>query len=131
MLQAGAYNNPVDAERMKAKLAMAGFEPNVQKISFQGQGDFYRVRVGPLSEHGDDGERKSSAGETQHKSPSIEGFQTALTSKRLGSRQNPPGDRCRDSLLCLAADVNADMPAVKCELTVIITADVVCERFRC
>ena len=47
MLQAGAYHNPVDAERMKAKLAMAGFEPTVQKISFQGQGDFYRVRIGP------------------------------------------------------------------------------------
>ena len=47
MLQAGAYHNPGDAERMKAKLAMAGFEPTVQKISFQGQGDFYRVRIGP------------------------------------------------------------------------------------
>ena len=47
MLQAGAYHNPVDAERMKAKLAMAGFEPTVQKISFQDQGDFYRVRIGP------------------------------------------------------------------------------------
>ena len=47
MLQAGAYNDPGQAERMKARLALAGFEPSVQHISVQGQGDFYRVRVGP------------------------------------------------------------------------------------
>jgi cell division protein FtsN len=49
MLQAGAYNDPGQAERMKARLALAGFEPSVQHISVQGQGDFYRVRVGPYS----------------------------------------------------------------------------------
>ena len=47
MLQAGAYNDPGQAERMKARLALAGFEPSVQHISVQGRGDFYRVRVGP------------------------------------------------------------------------------------
>ena len=47
MLQAGSYNNPGDAERLKARLAMAGFEPSIQHISVQGRGDFYRVRVGP------------------------------------------------------------------------------------
>jgi cell division protein FtsN len=49
MLQAGAYNDPGQAERMKARLALAGFEPSVQHISVQGRGDFYRVRVGPYS----------------------------------------------------------------------------------
>ena len=47
MLQAGAYNDPGQAERMKARLALAGFEPSIQHISVQGRGDFYRVRVGP------------------------------------------------------------------------------------
>ena len=47
MLQAGAYKDPGQAERMKARLALAGFEPSVQHISVQGRGDFYRVRVGP------------------------------------------------------------------------------------
>ena len=47
MLQAGAYSDPSQAERMKARLALAGFEPSVQHISVQGRGDFYRVRVGP------------------------------------------------------------------------------------
>jgi hypothetical protein len=49
MVQAGAYSDPGQAERMKARLALAGFEPSVQHISVQGQGDFYRVRVGPYS----------------------------------------------------------------------------------
>ena len=49
MLQAGAYKDPGQAERMKARLALAGFEPSVQHISVQGRGDFYRVRVGPYS----------------------------------------------------------------------------------
>jgi len=47
MLQAGAYKDPGQAERMKARLALAGFEPSIQHISVQGRGDFYRVRVGP------------------------------------------------------------------------------------
>ncbi len=49
MLQAGAYNDPGQAERKKARPALAGFEPRVQHISVQGRGDFYRVRVGPYS----------------------------------------------------------------------------------
>jgi len=49
MLQAGAYNTPGEAERMRAKLAMAGFEPTIQHIAVQGRGDFYRVRVGPYA----------------------------------------------------------------------------------
>ncbi|MEK9784751.1 MAG: SPOR domain-containing protein [Gammaproteobacteria bacterium] len=47
MLQAGAYNTPGEAERMRARLAIAGFEPSIQHIAVQGRGDFYRVRVGP------------------------------------------------------------------------------------
>ena len=47
MLQAASYDNRREAERMKARLAIAGFEPSIQHISVQGQGDFFRVRVGP------------------------------------------------------------------------------------
>ncbi len=47
MLQAASYDNRREAERMKARLAIAGFAPSIQHISVQGQGDFFRVRVGP------------------------------------------------------------------------------------
>tara|TARA_Y100001934_G_scaffold271419_1_gene357919 strand:+ start:70 stop:687 length:618 start_codon:yes stop_codon:yes gene_type:complete len=47
MLQAASYDNRREAERMKARLAIAGFEPSTQHISVQGRGDFFRVRVGP------------------------------------------------------------------------------------
>ena len=47
MLQAASYDNRREAEHMKARLAIAGFEPSIQHISVQGQGDFFRVRVGP------------------------------------------------------------------------------------
>ena len=48
MLQAASYDNRREAERMKARLAITGFEPSIQQISVQGQGDFFRVRVGPF-----------------------------------------------------------------------------------
>ena len=48
MLQAASYDNRREAERMKARLAITGFEPSIQHISVQGQGDFFRVRVGPF-----------------------------------------------------------------------------------
>jgi cell division protein FtsN len=48
MLQAGSYRRTADAERMKAKLALRGLVSYIQKISIEGRGDFYRVRLGPF-----------------------------------------------------------------------------------
>jgi len=53
MLQAGSYRSSGDAERLKAELALKGLRSTIQKVSIQGRGDFYRVRLGPYSEHGE------------------------------------------------------------------------------
>jgi|TARA_Y100000310_G_scaffold85182_1_gene82006 cell division protein FtsN len=53
MLQAGAYTKPAQADRMKAKLVLTGFEVSIQHISVQDRGDFYRVRVGPYRTMGE------------------------------------------------------------------------------
>ncbi len=47
MLQAGSYRRRGDADRMKASLALKGMSSVIQKVSIQGRGDFFRVRVGP------------------------------------------------------------------------------------
>lgn len=47
-LQAGAFRNPDDAEQMKAKLAMLGFEARVTQADRDGE-TYHRVRVGPYS----------------------------------------------------------------------------------
>ncbi len=49
MLQAASYENFEDADRLKAKLALSGFESSVQKVSIQGKGIYYRVRLGPYT----------------------------------------------------------------------------------
>jgi len=47
VLQAASYGSPNDADHLKAKLALNGLEARVEKISIQGKGDYYRVRLGP------------------------------------------------------------------------------------
>ena len=51
MLQAGSFNSEADAERQKANLALIGLSSTIQKITIQGRGDFYRVRLGPYVNH--------------------------------------------------------------------------------
>lgn len=48
MLQAGSFRNMSDADRLKANLAFRGMVSSIQKVSIQGRGDFYRVRLGPF-----------------------------------------------------------------------------------
>jgi cell division protein FtsN len=45
-LQVGAYQNPSEADNLKARLAMLGIESNVQRIDLGDKGVFYRVRLG-------------------------------------------------------------------------------------
>lgn len=47
-LQAGAFQSSNDADNMKAKLALLGFEAVVQTASIPDKGVWHRVRVGPL-----------------------------------------------------------------------------------
>lgn len=47
-LQAGAFQNPLDADNLRARLALMGVESNVQRVDLSEKGVFYRVRVGPF-----------------------------------------------------------------------------------
>ena len=49
-LQVGAFENEDDADNMKAKLALQGFEAVVQTAEIPNKGIWHRVRVGPLSD---------------------------------------------------------------------------------
>jgi cell division protein FtsN len=47
-LQAGSFRTEADADNLKAKLALHGFEAIVQTAIIPEQGAWHRVRVGPL-----------------------------------------------------------------------------------
>ncbi len=47
VLQAGSFNNFKDADELKARLALAGLVAQIQRVSIEGRGDYYRVRLGP------------------------------------------------------------------------------------
>ncbi len=49
ILQAAAFANLDDADRLKAKLVLNGMEPHIEKIVVGDKGTFYRVRLGPYS----------------------------------------------------------------------------------
>lgn len=48
-LQAGAFQNPADADNLKAQLALLGIEAMIQTRDLGDKGVFHRVRVGPLA----------------------------------------------------------------------------------
>ena len=48
-LQAGAFQNPNDADNLKAQLAMLGVEAVIQTGEVTDKGVFHRVRVGPFN----------------------------------------------------------------------------------
>jgi cell division protein FtsN len=47
-LQAGAFQNPSDADNLKAQLALLGVEASIQTRAVGDKGVFHRVRVGPF-----------------------------------------------------------------------------------
>ncbi len=51
VIQIGSYRSFEDADRIKATLALTGSETYIQKVSIEGRGDFYRVRMGPFREY--------------------------------------------------------------------------------
>jgi cell division protein FtsN len=48
-LQAGSFQNPADADNLKAKLALAGLDAAVAPTDVPDKGVWYRVRLGPFS----------------------------------------------------------------------------------
>jgi len=48
-LQAGAFQNPNDADNLKAQLALLGVEAVIQTSEVADKGVFHRVRVGPFN----------------------------------------------------------------------------------
>ena len=52
MLQVGSYSKQSIAEKMKANLAVTGFEPAIQRVNIQGQGQLFRVQIGPFTTMG-------------------------------------------------------------------------------
>ena len=46
-IQAGSFQNPADADNQKAKIAILGFESNVEPTVLPDKGTWYRVRLGP------------------------------------------------------------------------------------
>jgi cell division protein FtsN len=48
VLQAGSFPNFKDADELKARLTINGLVAQIQKVSIEGKGDYYRVRVGPF-----------------------------------------------------------------------------------
>ncbi|MFT3735644.1 MAG: SPOR domain-containing protein [Rhodocyclaceae bacterium] len=52
-LQAGAFQDPADADNLKARLALMGLEAGVQKVDTADKGVLQRVRVGPFASDSD------------------------------------------------------------------------------
>ena len=48
ILQAGSFAGFEEADHLKAKLALAGLVAQIQKVTIEGRGDYYRVRMGPF-----------------------------------------------------------------------------------
>lgn len=49
ILQAASFANLEDADRLKAKLALNGLEAHIEKVSIEGRGQYFRVRLGPFA----------------------------------------------------------------------------------
>ena len=49
LLQAGSFQNPADADNLKARLALLGVEAGVEPINLAEKGTWYRVRIGPYT----------------------------------------------------------------------------------
>jgi len=47
LLQAGSFQNPAEADNVKAKLALLGLESNIETVDLPDRGTWYRVRMGP------------------------------------------------------------------------------------
>jgi cell division protein FtsN len=49
VIQVGAFQNPSDADNLKAKLALMGLEATIEPAALADKGTWYRVRLGPYA----------------------------------------------------------------------------------
>lgn len=49
LLQVGSFQNPADADNLKARLALIGVEAGVEPTELVDKGTWYRVRIGPYT----------------------------------------------------------------------------------
>jgi cell division protein FtsN len=49
-VQAGSFQNPADADNLKARLALAGLVASVEPANLPDKGIWYRVRLGPFTQ---------------------------------------------------------------------------------
>jgi len=49
-VQAGSFQNPADADNLKARLALAGLVASVEPANLPDKGVWYRVRLGPFTQ---------------------------------------------------------------------------------
>ena len=61
-LQAGAFATPADAENLKARLALSGWEASIQPVSLPDKSVRYRVRLGPYDNTDELGRVKTELG---------------------------------------------------------------------
>lgn len=47
VLQAGSFARYVEADELKARLALQGLQARIQKVTIEGKGEYHRVRLGP------------------------------------------------------------------------------------
>jgi cell division protein FtsN len=59
LLQVASFRNFEQADRLKAKLTLSGFETDTQEVTVNGKDTYYRVRVGPYSSLGSLNEARS------------------------------------------------------------------------
>ncbi len=52
-IQAGSFQNPAEADNLKAKLALLGLQASVEPAILPDRGTWYRVRLGPYARVGD------------------------------------------------------------------------------
>ncbi len=51
VIQVGSFRKYDDADRIKATMALHGLTTYIQKVSIEGRGDFFRVRMGPFERY--------------------------------------------------------------------------------
>lgn len=52
VVQVGSFRKFDDADQTKATLALSGLQAFIQKVTVEGRGEFYRVRIGPFDQYG-------------------------------------------------------------------------------
>ncbi|MEW5904888.1 MAG: SPOR domain-containing protein [Pseudomonadota bacterium] len=53
LIQVAAFQSMGDAEKLKARLALAGFEASIQSVAIPDKGIWHRVRLGPYKGQGE------------------------------------------------------------------------------